>query len=73
MALNPYRRWIESGTLYLCRKDQLCAMQDAMVFLIHALGWGLEVLLSPAALEKAIVDMPFFGSFRSKELRLPPP
>ena len=48
-------------------------MQDAMVFLIHALGWGLEVLLSPAALEKAIVDMPFFGSFRSKDFRLPPP
>jgi len=31
MALNPYRRWIESGTLYLCRKDQysLCFVSGA--------------------------------------------
>ena len=48
--LKPYSSWIDSKTIYLTEPRRLCAFQDLLIFVAHALSWPEEVFLSPQLL-----------------------
>ena len=69
-VLNPYSKWIDSGTMFLDRRDGLSPCQDMLILILTVLTWDEEFFLSPRLLEKHLADIKYFGTFRSKEVWL---
>ena len=69
-VLNPYCKWIDSGTMFLDRRDGLSPCQDMLILILTVLTWDEECFLSPRLLEKHLADIKYFGTFRSKEVWL---
>jgi hypothetical protein len=61
------------GAVYLAeegRRPQLSAIQDLVVIASTLASLSVVELLSPSTVEARFCDMPFFASFRSKEVWL---
>lgn len=72
--IMPYADWAARGSVYLAsrqtRESSISAMQDLVLFASFVATCSEEVLLSPSRVDAAIAGLPFFGSFRSKEIWL---
>ena len=70
-VLLPMRQWLESGVVYVSRgKNNQSPIEDLVLFAVHIAQCPVDYMLSPRAMERYIVAIPFFSTSRSKEVWL---